>query len=87
MNAANIQAQFEADVANRHAAGLPQKQAELAALAQLVRDARTGTVDEGAAYEIIVAVEVECGRSPEEAELHARAVLDGQSSQWAPRDF
>ncbi len=88
MNArSDIRAAFDAEVERRHAAGLPAKQAELAACLQLVRDARAGSVDAGAAHDLIVEIEMGNGRTKEAAELHAEAVLDGKSSPWAPRDY
>jgi hypothetical protein len=82
-----IRAAFDAEVARRHEGGLPAKQAELAACLQLVRDARTGSVDAGGAHDLIVEIEMENGRTKEAAELHAEAVLDGKPSPWAPRDY
>jgi hypothetical protein len=87
MTAAEVKHIFAADAARRQAAGMPLKQAELAACLQIVRDVRAGKLEDRPACEFLVEIEMESGRPRKAAKTHARDVLDGKPSQWAPRDF
>ena len=82
-----VMKRFEEETATRYAAGLPQEQAKLIALFQLTRDARNGSLPADAVADLIIAEEMRHGRASDAAKEHARAVLAGKSSDYAPRDF